>query len=153
MNYSYSDDADDDDETIIKYKSPSFYVADDEKSIAIIDTLDFLKSRDLTFQFYLNLLQDLTDMLDDTEPLADKALDDQDVAKIKDDAEMKHSTEEQTIQSLLEMESELEDSMRKVRKRMMVIRMIGLMSEDEGLRESLLQNSGKMIEVKFSLLV
>ena len=153
MNYSYSENADDDDETIIKYKSPSFYVADDEKSIAIIDTLDFLKSRDLTFQFYLNLLQDLTDMLDDTEPMADKALDDsdyQDVAKIKDDAEMKHSTEEQTIQSLLEMESELEDSMRKVRKRMMVIRMIGLMSEDEGLRESLLQNSGKMIEVKIS---
>ena len=88
-------------------------------------------------------------MLDDTEPLADKSLD-EDVAKIKDDAEMKHSTEEQTIQSLLEMESELEDSMRKVRKRMMVIRMIGLMSEDEGLRESLLQNSGKMIEVRFA---
>ena len=149
FDFSYSDDADDDDETIIKYKSPSFYVADDEKSIAIIDTLDFLKSRDLTFQFYLNLLQDLTDMLDDTEPLADKSLD-EDVAKIKDDAEMKHSTEEQTIQSLLEMESELEDSMRKVRKRMMVIRMIGLMSEDEGLRESLLQNSGKMIEVRFA---
>ena len=93
-------------------------------------------------------------MLDDTEPLANKALDDsddQDVAKIKDNAEFKNSTEEQTIQSLLEMESELEDSMRKVRKRMMVIRMIGLMSEDEGLRESLLQNSGKMIEVKISL--
>ena len=156
MNYRYSDDADDDDETIIKYKSPSFYVADDEKSIAIIDTLDFLKSRDLTFQFYLNLLQDLTDMLDDTEPLADKALDDsdyQDVPKTKDNAEMKHSTEEQTIQSLLEMESELEDSMRKVRKRMMVIRMIGLMSEDEGLRESLLQNSGKMIEVDLHFVI
>ena len=150
INYSYSDDACDDDETVIRYKSPSFYVADDEKSIAIIDTLEFLKSRDLTFQFYLNLLQDLTDMLDDTEPSTGKALDD-DVAKVNYSVDIKHSTEEQTIQSLLEMESELEDSMRKVRKRMMVIRMIGLMSEDEGLRQSLLQNSGKMIEVKVFL--
>ena len=147
---SYSDDTDDDDDDVVKYKSPSFYVADDEKSIAIIDTLEYLKSKDLTFQFYLNLLQDLTDMLDDIEPRSDKRIDSDyhKISNVKDDIEMKHSTEEETIQSLLEMETELEDSMRKVRKRMMVIRMIGLMSEDEGLRESLLQNSGKMIEVK-----
>ena len=51
------------------------YVADDEKSIAIIDTLEYLKSKDLTFQFYLNLLQDLTDMLDDIEPKSDTKID------------------------------------------------------------------------------
>merc|ERR1712150_368109 len=50
------------------------------------------------------------------------------------------------LQSLLDMESELEDAMCKIRKRMMVIRMIGLMSEDDALKDSLLQNSGKMIE-------
>ena len=145
---SYSDDTnEDDDDGIIKYKSPSFYVADDEKSIAIIDTLEYLKSKDLTFQFYLNLLQDLTDMLDDIDSSNDKVdnLECEEISKTESKPERKYFTEEQTIESLLEMERELEDSMRKVRKRMMVIRMIGLMSEDEGLKESLLQNSGKMI--------
>ena len=112
--------------------------------------MEYLKSRDLTFQFYLNLLQDLTDMLDDIDSSNDKVdtFECEEISKIESKPERKYFTEEQTIESLLEMERELEDSMRKVRKRMMVIRMIGLMSEDEGLKESLLQNSGKMIEVR-----
>ena len=54
----------DEDEEASKYSSPSFYVADDEKSIAIIDILEYIGSKEMTFKFYLNLLQDLTDMLD-----------------------------------------------------------------------------------------
>ena len=92
-------------------------------------------------------------MLDDIDSSNDKVdnLECEEISKTESKPERKHFTEEQTIESLLEMERELEDSMRKVRKRMMVIRMIGLMSEDEGLKESLLQNSGKMIEVRESI--
>ena len=56
-----------DDECSVAYSSPSFYVADDEKSIAIVDLLEYIKSKDMTVQFYLNLLQDLTVMMDEVE--------------------------------------------------------------------------------------
>ena len=142
----------DEDEESSKYSPPSFYVADDEKSIAIIDILEYIGSKEMTFKFYLNLLQDLTDMLDNVERSKDKSYSiksnnsntiDLDENKI----EPEDSKCMQTLQNLLEMESELDESMRRIRKRMMVIRLIGLMSEDEALKESLLQNSGKMIEV------
>ena len=140
------------------YSSPSFYVADDEKSIAVIDILEYMKSKDITFQFYLNLLQDLTDMIAEVEPSKNKfpgkETEDEPLITVKhsdsyDDVAIESAKEKQALQlqSLLDMESELEDAMCKIRKRMMVIRMIGLMSEDDALKDSLLQNSGKMIEV------
>ena len=155
LNKSYSVD---EEEKSITYSSPSFYVADDEKSIAIIDILEYIGSKELTFKFYLNLLQDLTDMMGEVELTMDKTSD----INSKDNNIMDMNTKQidsedskciQTLQKLLEMESELDESMRRIRRRMMVIRMIGLMSEDEGLKESLLQNSGKMIEVSIYLVL
>jgi hypothetical protein len=106
----------------------------------------------MTFKFYLNLLQDLTNLMDEVEPSVDKTSD----INSKESNILGLNTKEmepedlkymQTLQNLLEMESELDESMRRVRRRMMVIRLIGLMSEDEVLKDSLLNNSGKMIEV------
>merc|ERR1712226_325455 len=116
-----------------------------------------MKSKDITFQFYLNLLQDLTDMIAEAEPsklkFPGKETGDEPLNTVKhsdsyDDVAGESAKEKQALQlqSLLDMESELEDAMCKIRKRMMVIRMIGLMSEDEALKDSLLQNAGKMIE-------
>lgn len=41
----------------------SFYVEDDEKSIAIVDLLEYKKFRETSVNFYLSLISDLTDML------------------------------------------------------------------------------------------
>jgi hypothetical protein len=152
LNKSYS--AEEEDKSVT-YSSPSFYLADDEKSIALIDILEYIGSKEMTFKFYLNLLQDLTNLMDEVEPSVDKTSD----INSKESNILGLNTKEmepedlkymQTLQNLLEMESELDESMRRVRRRMMVIRLIGLMSEDEVLKDSLLNNSGKMIEVSIS---
>ena len=66
----------------------------------------------------------------------------------KADADKQETKEARNLKILLDLELELEESMCKIRKRMMVIRLIGLMSEDDILKDSLLNNSGKMIEVR-----
>ena len=43
----------------------SFYVCDDEKSIAIVDLLEFSRFKTTTVEFFLDLLKDLTSMMDD----------------------------------------------------------------------------------------
>ena len=141
-----------DDECSVTYTSPSFYVADDEKSIAIVDLLEYIKSKDMTVQFYLNLLQDLTDMMDEVAPSIDnipvtKHNDCKHMEITVEGNDIEHSENTQTLESLLEMEYELEETMCKIRKRLMVIRLIGLMSEDESLKNALAQNAGKMIKV------
>ena len=42
----------------------SFYVCDDEKSIAIVDLLEFSRFKTTTVEFFLDLLKDLTCMMD-----------------------------------------------------------------------------------------
>ena len=42
----------------------SFYVCDDEKSIAIVDLLEFSRFKTTTVEFFLDLLKDLTSMMD-----------------------------------------------------------------------------------------
>ena len=48
------------------------------------------------------------------------------------------------------MESELEETMRKVRKRMMVTRLISLLSEDEKLQEAMMRDSEQKLEFLLS---
>lgn len=46
---------------------------------------------------------------------------------------------------LLQMEADLEDALRAMRKRLMVVRLIGLMSEDDQLQAAIMRNSEKML--------
>ena len=126
-------------------------MADDEKSIAIMDILESMKSKEISFKFYMSLLQDLTDMMEEVELSLCKSSDPNlsstcDIEKA--DADTQETKEARNLKILLDLELELEESMCKIRKRMMVIRLIGLMSEDDILKDSLLNNSGKMIEVR-----
>ena len=136
-----------------EYSSPSFYVADDEKSIAIVDLLECMKSIETTVQFYLNLLKDLSEMMDEvgvsveTCVLSTPYTDNKTLAMTEEGIPTEQSEYKQTLDNLLDMEYELEESMRRIRKRLMVIRLIGLMSEDDKLKNELVKNAGKMIEV------
>ena len=126
-------------------------MADDEKSIAIMDILESMKSKEISFKFYMSLLQDLTDMMEEVELSLRKSsdLNSSSTCDIeKSDADTQETKEARNLKILLDLELELEESMCKIRKRMMVIRLIGLMSEDDILKDSLLNNSGKMIEVR-----
>ena len=47
---------------------------------------------------------------------------------------------------LLEFESELEATMQRLRKNLMVIRLLGLMSEDEELQDQLMKDSKRLLD-------
>ena len=116
-----------------------------------MDILESMKSKEISFKFYMSLLQDLTDMMEEVELSLSKSsdLNSSSTCDIeKSDADTQETKEARNLKILLDLELELEESMCKIRKRMMVIRLIGLMSEDDILKDSLLNNSGKMIEVR-----
>ena len=99
----------------------------------------------------MSLLQDLTDMMEEVELSLCKSSDPNSSSTCdieKADADTQETKEARNLKILLDLELELEESMCKIRKRMMVTRLIGLMSEDDILKDSLLNNSGKMIEVR-----
>ena len=116
-----------------------------------MDILEAMKSKEISFKFYMSLLQDLTDMMEEVELSLCKSSDPNSSSTCdieKADADTQETKEARNLKILLDLELELEESMCKIRKRMMVIRLIGLMSEDDILKDSLLNNSGKMIEVR-----
>ena len=69
-------------------------------------------------EFFLDLLQDLTKMMD-----GDAALDNE-PNRVDELSEI----ENKALRELLLMELELENTMRRVRKRMMIVRLISLLS-------------------------
>ena len=69
-------------------------------------------------EFFLDLLQDLTKMMD-----GDAALDNE-PNRVDELSEI----ENKALRELLLMEFELENTMRRVRKRMMIVRLISLLS-------------------------
>ena len=69
-------------------------------------------------EFFLDLLQDLTKMMD-----GDAALDSE-----PDRVDELNEIENKALRELLLMEFELENTMRRVRKRMMIVRLISLLS-------------------------
>jgi len=113
----------------------SFYVADDEKAIVVQDLLEELKDKSLYSQFFLSLMEDLTNsMIDD-----DKDLD-------KDLEFPEHVPGGDLEKQLLDLEQHLDNSMHKMRRNLMVIRLLGLLSEDKTFQENLLKESEKMIQ-------
>jgi len=112
----------------------SFYVADDEKAIVVQDLLEDLKDKALSTQFFLSLMEDLTN-----------AMIEEDNCKV--DLELPEPTPGQNIeQQLLDLEKHLDNTMHMMRKNLMVIRMLGLLSEDKSFEENLLKESDKMIQ-------
>jgi len=113
----------------------SFYVADDEKAIVVQDLLEELKDKALYSQFFLSLMEDLTNsMIDDDDP-------------DQFDPEIPEAVPGQNIeQQLLDLEKHLDDSMHKMRRNLMVIRLLGLLSEDKSFQDNLLKESEKMIQ-------
>ena len=69
-------------------------------------------------EFFLDLLQDLTKMMD-----GDAALDSE-----PNRVDELNEIENKALRELLLMEFELENTMRRVRKRMMIVRLISLLS-------------------------
>ena len=69
-------------------------------------------------EFFLDLLQDLTKMMD-----GDAALDSE-----PNSVDELSEIENKALRELLLMEFELENTMRRVRKRMMIVRLISLLS-------------------------
>jgi len=112
--------------------SQSFYLSDDEKSIVVQDLMDELKVKKLTVDFYMSLMADLTDIIVvECEPHPDLP-----------DPQEGQSMEEQ----LLELEKHMDTMMHRMRKNLMVIRLLGLFSEDKSLQDDLLKESNRMIE-------
>jgi len=112
----------------------SFYVTDDEKAIVVQDLLEESKDKALYSQFFLSLMEDLTNAMID---------DDQD----QFDPELPEAVPGQDIeQQLLDLEKHLDGTMHRMRKNLMVIRLLGLLSEDKSFQENLLKESEKMIQ-------
>jgi len=112
----------------------SFYVTDDEKSIVVQDLLEELKDNALSSQFFLSLMEDLTNaMIDDDNETFDLEL---------PEAEPGQDIEQQ----LLNLEKHLDGTMHRMRKNLMVIRLLGLLSEDKSFQDNLLKESDKMIQ-------
>ena len=86
-------------------------MADDEKSIAIMDILESMKSKEISFKFYMSLLQDLTDMMEEVELSLCKSSDPNlsticDIEKADEDTQ--ETKEARNLKILLDLELELE---------------------------------------------
>jgi len=111
----------------------SFYVSDDEKAIAIQDILEELKDATLTSQFFLCLLEDLTVMVEDS----------------KDGMDLELPSAGDGIgleKQILDLEDHLDGVMHKMRKNLMILRLLSLLSEDKTVEENLMKQSDKMIQ-------
>lgn len=115
----------------------SFYVSDDERAIVVQDLLsDVVKDRKLTVEFFLSLMEDLN-----------TAMTEDDVFDGGNDVELPISVPGQDIeQQLLDMEKQLDNTMHQMRRSLMVIRLLGLLSEDDNFQENILKESDKMIQ-------
>jgi len=110
----------------------SFYLTDDEKSIVIQDLLEDLKDPKMVVDFYLSLTADLTGIMTDEvnpEPELPPLESGCDVEK-----------------QLLEIEASMDKMMNKMRRNLMVIRLLGLYSEDKTLQDNLMKESPRMIK-------
>jgi len=119
----------------------SFYVADDERAIVVQDLLEAVKDKKLSIDFFLALMNDLTEiMIDDEED------DGGDV--VGDDLELPTLAAggEGLEQKLLDLNAHLDRTMQKMRTSLMVVRLLGLLSEDDKLQEDVMDESEKLIK-------
>ena len=111
----------------------SFYVTDDEKAIVIQDILEELKDTTLSSQFFLCLMEDLTAMVEENK-------DDLDV-------ELPQAGEgDDVVKQILDLEDHLDAVMHRMRKNLMILRMLSLLSEDKSIEENLMKESDKMVQ-------
>ena len=113
-----------------KSEDSSFYVADDEKAICIDDLLKENSDKSLGVEFFLSLLSDLATLLNEEK---EENL----------DLEQINSNKEE---QLMQLEKDLDLTMLKLRRKLMVIRLLGLMSEDEKLQGEVMKNSERLIK-------
>jgi len=111
----------------------SFYISDDERSIVVQDLLEAVNDKRLSVDFFLSLMEDLTNSM------SEEVLDEEDITL----PEIKPG--ENLEQQVLDLESLLDASMHKMRRNLMVIRMLGLLSEDKSFQDDILKESDKMI--------
>jgi hypothetical protein len=110
----------------------SFYLSDDEKSIVVQDLLEDLKDPKLVVDFYLGLTADLTGIMTD---------------EVNPEPELPPLEPGGDIEKqLLEIEATMDAQMNKMRRNLMVIRLLGLYSEDKTLQENLMKESPRLIK-------
>ena len=77
----------------------------------------------------MSLMSDLTDII---------------VEESKPEPELPEASEGQNIEEqLLDLEAHLDTSMHKMRRNLMIIRLLGLLSEDQDLQDNLLKESNR----------
>lgn len=116
-----------------KAEEQSFYVDDDEKAIILTDLMQSNTDKNLGVEFFLSLLHDLTDLIqieNNEEELP--------IAKLDN---LTTNKEEQ----LLQLERDLDLTMLNLRRRLMVVRLLGLMTEEDELQAELMKNSERLI--------
>ena len=113
-----------------KSEESSFYVADDEKSICIDDLLKESTDKSLGVEFFLCLLGELSSVMTEETSEVDNF----------------NIAENSTEQQLLQLERDLDSTMNNLRRKLMIIRLLGLMSEDEKLQEKVLESSSRLIQ-------
>jgi len=111
----------------------SFYVSDDEKSIILQDLLEDLKEPKIVVDFYLSLTADLTDIMVDDVTTAEP-----DLPPLEPGGDIQAQ--------LLDMENTMDNMMHRMRRNLMVIRLLGLYSEDKTLQDNLMNESPRMIK-------
>jgi len=111
----------------------SFYVSDDEKSIILQDLLEDLKEPKIVVDFYLSLTADLTDIMVDDVTTAEP-----DLPPLEPGGDI--------AAQLIEMENTMDNMMHRMRRNLMVIRLLGLYSEDKTLQDNLMNESPRMIK-------
>ena len=111
----------------------SFHVTDDEKAIVIQDLLEEQKDKALAAQFFLCIMEDLTVMVEEN--------------KDGFDVELPNPGEGEDVEKqILDLEDHLDTVMHRMRKNLMILRLLGLLSEDKSIEENLLKESDKMIQ-------
>jgi hypothetical protein len=100
-----------------------FYVDDDEKAIVLVDLMQETKDKSLAVGFFMALLRDLSTLMSsmqDDPNVVDRAAAD----ALQEAAPVARSSSEME-RKLLEFEKDLDDTMAKLRKNLMVIRLLG----------------------------
>ena len=110
----------------------SFYVTDDEAAIAIQDLLEEQKDKALASQFFLCMMEDLTVMVEDN--------------KDGFDVELPSPGDGDVEKQIHDLENHLDAVMHRMRKNLMILRLLSLLSEDKSIEKNLLAESDKMIQ-------
>ena len=100
------------------------------KVFFLICLFDF-RLKSLAVNFFLDLLKDLTTSMSKREKIVQE----------KNDREI-----------LLDLESEMDEAVKKIQRQLMTVRLISLLSEDEKLQEALMENPTQKLQFLMSTL-